>query len=98
MQAINVKVGETYLVKVSGKICPVRLNRVADDVQDRNHVWKIGGWWGTNLNTGRTVRIMSAAKLRCACDERGSIVNLDFLDNEIDPLPRYRREDGHDLD
>jgi hypothetical protein len=65
MKAINVKLGETYLVKVSGKIVPVRLDRTAYDVKTINGVYRSGGWWGTNLNTGRAVRIRSAAKLRC---------------------------------
>ena len=59
MKAINVKPGEVYAVKVSGKICPVRLDRVHHAIPGY-----AGGWWGTNLNTGRAVRIKTAAKLR----------------------------------
>jgi hypothetical protein len=65
MRAINVEVGKTYLVKVSGNIVPVRLDRTVDFLFDHRHVWRAGGWWGTNLTTGHAVRIKSAARLRC---------------------------------
>lgn len=65
MRAINVKLGETYLVKVSDNIAPVRLDRKAMDTQNAAGQWRSGGWWGTNLKTGREVRIRSAARLRC---------------------------------
>jgi hypothetical protein len=54
MQKHNVKVGATYLVKVSGTLTRVRLTREHDR----------GGWHGTNLATGREIRIRTAARLR----------------------------------
>ena len=54
MHKHNVKVGSTYIVKVSGTLAKVRLNRELDR----------GGWYGTNLATGREIRIRTAARLR----------------------------------
>lgn len=50
----DVLIGRTYAVKVSERIAPVRLDSASPH----------GGWNGTNLTTGRSVRIRSAAKLR----------------------------------
>jgi hypothetical protein len=54
MQKHNVKIGATYLVKVSGTLAKVRLTRESDR----------GGWYGVNLATGREIRIRTAARLR----------------------------------
>ena len=54
MQKHNVKVGSTYIVKVSGTLAKVRITREHDR----------GGWYGTNLATGREIRIRTAARLR----------------------------------
>ena len=54
MQKQNVKVGATYIVKVSGRLARVRLTREHDR----------GGWYGVNLATGREIRIRTAARLR----------------------------------
>ena len=54
MQKHNVKVGSTYIVKVSGTLTRVRITR--------EHAR--GGWYGTNLATGREIRIRTAARLR----------------------------------
>ena len=54
MQKHNVKVGTTYIVKVSGTLAKVRLTREHPR----------GGWYGTNLATGREIRIRTAARLR----------------------------------
>lgn len=54
MQKQNVKVGTTYIVKVSGALAKVRITREHDR----------GGWYGTNLATGREIRIRTAARLR----------------------------------
>ncbi len=50
----NVKTGTTYIVKVSGTLAKVRVTREHDR----------GGWYGTNLATGREIRIRTAARLR----------------------------------
>ena len=54
MQKRNVNIGTTYIVKVSGALAKVRLTR--------EHLR--GGWFGTNLATGREIRIRTAARLR----------------------------------
>ena len=50
----NVKIGTTYWAKVSGEVTKVRITRECD----------YGGWYGTNLKTGRENRIRTAARLR----------------------------------
>ncbi len=54
MQKHSVKVGSTYIVKVSGTLARVRISREHDR----------GGWYGINLATGREIRIRTAARLR----------------------------------
>ena len=54
MKKNEVKIGETYVMKVSGKLTHVRLDALCS----------YGGWTGTNMNTHHEVRIRSAAKLR----------------------------------
>lgn len=54
MKKNEVVVGKTYMVKVSGRVVPVKLDSVS----------RYGGWVGTNTVTGREVRIHTAAKLR----------------------------------
>ena len=54
MQKHSVKIGTTYIVKVSGTLAKVRLTREHER----------GGWYGTNLATGREIRIRTAARLR----------------------------------
>ena len=54
MQKQNVQIGTTYIVKVSGTLAKVRLTREHPR----------GGWYGTNLATGREIRIRTAARLR----------------------------------
>ena len=54
MQKQHAHIGTTYIVKVSGTLAKVRLTR--------EHVR--GGWYGTNLATGREIRIRTAARLR----------------------------------
>jgi hypothetical protein len=54
MQKRNVHIGTTYVVKISGTLAKVRLTREHPR----------GGWYGTNLATGREIRIRTAARLR----------------------------------
>ena len=54
MQKHNVQIGTTYIVKVSGTLAKVRLTREHPR----------GGWYGTDLATGREIRIRTAARLR----------------------------------
>ena len=74
MQKQNVHLGTTYLVKVSGALARVRLTREHPG----------GGWYGSNLATGREIRIRTAARLRAepprlSSPEVNSIVeNIEF--------------------
>jgi len=54
MKKKDVKIGKIYAVKVSNKIDSVKLT--SESIY--------GGWNGTNLKTGRQVRIKTAGKLR----------------------------------
>jgi hypothetical protein len=54
MKKKDVQIGQTYAVKVSGQIRPVKLTAESP----------YGGWLGRNMQSGREVRIKSAAKLR----------------------------------
>lgn len=54
MKKKDVEIKGTYLVKVSGKKVPVRI-----DAPHMN-----GGWAGTNLVTNRKVRIKTGGRLR----------------------------------
>ena len=56
MKKADVVIGQKYVAKISGKLTVVRLDRHA--IQ--------GGWYATNVSTGRPVRIRTAAKLRRA--------------------------------
>ena len=54
MKKNEVKTGQTYRVKVTGKVVPVQI--VSANPR--------GGWDGKNLSTGKAVRIKSAQRLR----------------------------------
>jgi hypothetical protein len=54
MKKAAVEVGLTYVVKVSGRLAPVKIESVSE----------YGGWVGRNTRTGREIRIRSAQKLR----------------------------------
>jgi hypothetical protein len=54
MRKNQVQVGLTYRVKVSGVVTDVRLDT------ENPH----GGWNGTNIKTGRSVRVKTAGRLR----------------------------------
>lgn len=54
MKKKDVEIGATYKAKISNSLTEVRIDRE----------YHFGGWLATNLRTGRSVRIKSAAKLR----------------------------------
>ena len=60
MKQHEVKVGETYIAKVSDKLTKVRI----DDVSPH------GGWVATNLATGKRIRIKSPMRLRAAASAK----------------------------
>ena len=59
MKKHDVVLGQVYAVKVSGHVQPVRV------VSESPY----GGWMGKNENTGREIRIRSAAKLRARLEK-----------------------------
>jgi hypothetical protein len=54
MRKTEVQIGHVYVAKISNQLTEVRIERPSP----------FGGWEARNINTGRTVRIKSAAKLR----------------------------------
>jgi len=83
MKKRDIKIGETYLAKVSGKLVPVRITSESP----------YGGWNAINTTTGREVRIRSAARLRRPMDNISAPGPLPEADapaptpNETAPLP-----------
>jgi hypothetical protein len=69
MQKQNVNIGTTYIVKVSGTLAKVRITREHGRC----------GWYGTNLATGREIRIRTAARLR----------------SEVKPAPGISYDEAH---
>lgn len=62
MKKAEIEIGGVYVAKVSERIVTVRIDSMAT----------YGGWHATNLETGRTVHIRTAARLRA----RARIVTL----------------------
>ena len=60
MKKAEIQIGSTYIVKVSGVLAKVRITAESP----------YGGWRGTNLATGREIRIRSAARLRRPANEQ----------------------------
>jgi hypothetical protein len=54
MKKADVHIGGVYVAKVSGSLTRIRLERECE----------YGGWYATNLKTGREIRIRTAARLR----------------------------------
>jgi len=59
MKKSDVQIGSTYLVKVAGNLVPVKITREHDN----------GGWEGTSVKTGKTIRIKSPQRLRKPLDD-----------------------------
>jgi hypothetical protein len=63
MKKADVQVNGTYLVKVAGNMVPVKITREHDN----------GGWEGTSVKTGKTIRIKSAQRLRKCLDDAAPV-------------------------
>lgn len=59
MKKSDVQTGATYLVKVAGNLVPVKITHEHDN----------GGWEGTSVKTGKTIRIKTAQRLRKPLDD-----------------------------
>ena len=57
MKGKDIVISGIYVVKVSEKLAPVRIDRACDRACG-------GGWDGTNLRTGKSVHIRGAGKIR----------------------------------
>ena len=60
MKKARVRIGDTYIFKVSSVLANVQITCESP----------YGGWQGKNLTTGREVRIRSAARLRRPAKEQ----------------------------
>src|SRR5450432_2012532 len=74
MKKNEVKIGGTYLAKVSDRVVPVRLDR-------ENHR---GGWDATNLMTDKKVHIKSAQRLRCPANRGGSAKETPEVQDDVE--------------
>lgn len=63
MKKSDVQTGATYLVKVAGNLVPVKIDREHDN----------GGWLGTSVKTGKSIRIKSAQRLRKRLDDAAPV-------------------------
>jgi hypothetical protein len=79
MKKAEIEIGETYLIKVTGKVCKVKITG------ENRH----GGWDGINTETKRCVRIKSAQRVRGAlmmdAHEKSVKVNNHNTINSSDP-------------
>jgi hypothetical protein len=77
MKKRNVELGQVYAVKVGGRIQPVRLIGESP----------YGGWVGRNEQTGREIRIRSAARLRAHLEKHGGRWKL-AMNSQTQPTPQ----------
>ena len=63
MKKTDVQTGATYLVKVAGNLVPVKIDREHDN----------GGWLGTSVKTGKSIRIKSPQRLRKRLDDAAPV-------------------------
>ncbi len=82
MKKNQVQIGGTYVAKVSGKIVSVRLDAEG----------QYGGWQATNLETGRTVHIKSAQRLRREVRAKAEPVAAKAYDPSRCATPRCKGE------
>ncbi len=54
MQAKDIAIGQSYLVKISGRLQQVKIVKICTN----------GGWIGVNLATGREIRLRTGARVR----------------------------------
>ena len=63
MKASQIVIGKVYIVKVSGDLVRVRITS-SRFIASWNGQTKASGWLGTNLATGREIKIKSAQRIR----------------------------------
>ena len=63
MKKADVETNVTYQVKVAGNLVPVKITREHEN----------GGWEGTSVKTGKTIRIKSPQRLRKRLDDAAPV-------------------------
>lgn len=92
MKKAEIEIGAAYLIKVSGKVCKVKVTG------ENRH----GGWDGINLDTNRNVRIKSAQRMRgtLICDAEEAATPAPVAAKTKSPVeqpkPQVEREPGGD--
>lgn len=92
MTESQIHIGKIYAIKVSGKIQPVRIKEL------RSNKYKFNGkiyrtrFVGTNLNSGRDISFVSAAKCRyelvcIGANEAGQMIYRKVVDNGASSNP-----------
>jgi hypothetical protein len=86
MKKNDVQIGATYLVKVASNLVPVKITREHDS----------GGWEGTSVKTGKTIRIKTAQRLRkrLADPEHAKAIHKADQENARVRDERAKAEDG----
>lgn len=69
MRAKDVTIGQRYIAVVSGRLATVRIVKEAAGFCDHRSRCRFGGWHAINTETGREVRIKTAARLRGTAEE-----------------------------
>ena len=78
MKKADVQINATYLVKVAGNLVPVKITQEHDG----------GGWVGTSVKTGKTIRIKSVQRLRKRLDAAAPVAtkaNKATKDAKVEP-------------
>ena len=84
MKKSDIQTGATYLVKVAGNLVPVKITREHDN----------GGWQGTSVKTGKTIRIKSAQRLRKCLDNNAAPVAAKAKEATKDATNATERDTG----
>ena len=80
MKSSSVRIGQTYMAKLSKHVVPVRIDGI--------HAG--GGWEGKSLSSGRTVRVKSARQLQRKCTP----ADLAGFAKEVAAKPPRKRTSG----
>ncbi len=83
MKKTNVQIGATYIVKVAGNLVPVKIIREHDN----------GGYLGTSIKTGKTIRIKSPQRLRKCVDDAAPVA-AKAKQATKDAKPATKRDSG----
>jgi len=86
MKKTDIQINATYLVKVAGNLVPVKITREHDN----------GGWLGTSVKTGKTIRIKSPQRLRKCLDDPAPVATkADKATKDAKPAPERDTGERH---